>query len=146
MTDKYPKSLATYRVIYGDTDQMAVVYYVNYLRWFEIGRTELLRQIGLPYKSIESEGLHFPVTHVACRYFRPARYDDHLVIETTLTELGRASLIFQYKILRQGDSEPIASGSTKHACVDPQGHIARIPAELKAALQAAVPRSKERSP
>lgn len=133
------KTLATYRVIYGDTDQMGVAYYGNYLRWFEIGRTELLRQAGFPYKSIESRGIYFPVTEVACRYFTPARYDDVLWIETTLGDLGRASLTFHYKIYRQDHNQLIAQGSTKHACVDGKGRVARIPAELKSALALPVP-------
>jgi acyl-CoA thioester hydrolase len=136
------RTLASYRVIYGDTDQMGVAYYSNYLRWFEIGRTELLRQTGFPYKSIESQGLYFPVTEVSCRYFRPARYDDNIVIETTLAELGRATLTFRYKLHRNEDQELLASGSTKHACVDAQGRIARIPPELQAALDAKIPEAK----
>jgi acyl-CoA thioester hydrolase len=83
------KSLAPYRVIYGDTDQMGVVYYANYLRWFEMGRTELLRQIGATYSSVEEAGFFFPVTEVSCRYLKPARFDDEITVETTLTALGR---------------------------------------------------------
>ena len=138
VTEDSRKSLTSYRVIYGDTDQMGVAYYGNYLRWFEIGRTELLRQANFPYKSIEAQGLHFPVTEVSCRYFKPARYDDQLLIETTLSELGRASLIFHYKIYRQDGREPIAEGSTKHACVDEKGEVTRIPPDLEPVLKAAV--------
>jgi acyl-CoA thioester hydrolase len=86
------KNITRYRVIYGDTDQMGVVYYANYLRWFERGRSEFLRQIGLPYGLIEQQGFHFPVTEVSCRYAASARYDDVVQIETELAELGRASL------------------------------------------------------
>ncbi len=132
------KSLTPYRVIYGDTDQMGVAYYANYLRWFEMGRTELLRQIGLPYISIEEKGLRFPVIEVSCRYFRPARYDEAIIIETNLTSLGRASLSFHYKIYRKEDESRIASGWTKHACVDGEGHITRIPLDLEASLKAAL--------
>lgn len=88
------KNLTEYRVIYGDTDQMGVVYYANYLRWFEKGRTEFLRQLGVPYTSIEDSGLYFPVAEVSCRYHRPARFDDVIIIETTLNALNRASLSF----------------------------------------------------
>lgn len=137
-TQDNTKSRAHYRVIYGDTDQMGVAYYSNYLRWFEIGRTELLRQANFPYKSIEAQGLHFPVTEVSCRYFKPARYDDAIVIDTELSDLGRASLTFHYKIYLQDGNQLIAEGSTKHACVDSQGHIARIPPELTSALAARV--------
>ena len=91
------KNLAPYRVIYGDTDQMGVVYYANYLRWFEMGRTELLRQIGATYSSVEEAGFFFPVTEVSCRYLKPARFDDKITVETTLTALGRAVLDFSYE-------------------------------------------------
>lgn len=133
------KNLASYRVIYADTDQMGVVYYANYLEWFEIGRTELLRQIGIPYTSIEEMGLRFPVTEVSCRYFRPSRYDDVITIETTLTSLGRVTLTFSYRLLRQEDGALVASGWTKHACVDEKGEVVKIPSGLEATLKIAIP-------
>jgi acyl-CoA thioester hydrolase len=129
------KNITTYRVIYGDTDQMGVVYYANYLRWFEQGRSEFLRQIGLPYTGIEAQGLHFPVTEVSCHYSQSARYDDVVTIETSLTELGRASLLFRYRIARQRDDTLLAVGFTKHACIDQDGRVARIPSALNHALQ-----------
>ena len=137
-TKKMKKNLTSYRIIYGDTDQMGVVYYANYLKWFEIGRTELLRQIGVPYASIEEKGLRFPVTEVSCRYFRPSRYDDVITIETALTSLGRVTLTFSYRLLRKEDGALIASGWTKHACVDKKGEVTRIPVELEATLKSAV--------
>ena len=66
------KQITSYRVIYGDTDQMGIVYYANYLRWFEKGRSEFLREIGLPYSIIEQQGFHFPVVEVSCRYVESA--------------------------------------------------------------------------
>ncbi|MBM4263681.1 MAG: acyl-CoA thioesterase [Deltaproteobacteria bacterium] len=129
-----PKNTCTYRVIYGDTDQMGVVYYANYLRWFERGRSEFLREIGVSYSTIEAEGLHFPVTEVQCRYSQSARYDDVVAIETTLTEMGRASLVFNYRITREADRALLATGSTQHACIDNAGRIARIPKVLQEAL------------
>ena len=131
------KNLTSYRVIYGDTDQMGVVYYANYLKWFEMGRTELLRQIGISYTSVEDKGLHFPVTEVSCRYLRPARYDDRITIETGLSTLGRASLSFTYGIFRE-DRELIASGWTKHACVDGKGKIIKMPSPMENALKPAL--------
>jgi acyl-CoA thioester hydrolase len=124
------KNVTSYRVIYGDTDQMGVVYYANYLRWFERGRSELLRQLGMPYKSIEEQGFHFPVTEVSCRYLNSARYDDTILIQTQLTSIGRASLNFGYTILKEIDDSPVAVGSTKHACIGADGRIARIPSAL----------------
>ena len=138
MPVKERKTIVTYRIIYGDTDQMGVAYYANYLRWFEIGRTELLRQIGIPYASIEEKGLRFPVTEVSCRYFRPSRYDDVITIETALTSLGRVTLTFSYRLLRKEDGALIASGWTKHACVDEKGEVTKIPPDLEATLKASV--------
>jgi acyl-CoA thioester hydrolase len=127
-------NLTTYRVIYGDTDQMGVVYYANYLRWFEKGRSELLRQSGIPYVSIERLGMHFPVTEVSCRYFRSAHYDDLIKIETRLASLRRASLTFTYRVLREDQGTLLASGSSKHACVDDRGRIIRIRNDLMKTL------------
>ena len=121
------KNVTSYRVIYGDTDQMGVVYYANYLRWFERGRAEWLRQIGLPYGEIEQQGFHFPVAEVTCRYLHPSRYDEVVTIETELAELGRATLTFSYRITRETDDVLLATGFTKHACIDHAGRIARIP-------------------
>ena len=128
-------NVTTYRVIYGDTDQMGVVYYANYLRWFEKGRSELLRQIGQPYATIEQRGLHFPVIEVSCRYTSSARYDDDIRIETEIAELGRASLSFAYRISRESDNELLATGKTKHACIDSAGNVTRIPTWLLDALK-----------
>jgi acyl-CoA thioester hydrolase len=132
------KNVTFYRVIYGDTDQMGVVYYANYLRWFEIGRSEFLRQLGTPYGSIEMRGTHFPVAEVTCRYLKFARYDDLVTIETQLTSVARASLIFGYRILRSSEDVLLAVGSTKHACVDGQGRVIRIAQDLRKLLSAAV--------
>jgi acyl-CoA thioester hydrolase len=132
------KNTTSYRVIYGDTDQMGMVYYANYLRWFEQGRSEFLRQIGSPYQQIESRGYHFPVIELSCRYFKPVHYDDVIMIETQLTSVGGATLNFEYKIFRQGESTPVAMGSTTHACVAAGGRVARIPRELAELLISAV--------
>jgi len=126
----------SYRVIYGDTDQMGVVYYANYLRWFESGRSEFLREVGVPYTSIEQQGWHFPVVQVTCRYVQSARYDDVVEIETALAELGRATLKFAYRILRQSDGVLLARGETEHACIDGSGRITRIPKILVDVLAA----------
>ncbi|HET9917751.1 MAG TPA: thioesterase family protein [Candidatus Binatia bacterium] len=135
-------NITSYRVIYGDTDQMGVVYYANYLRWFERGRSEFLRQIGLPYANIEAAGYHFPVAEVACRYAQSARYDDVIEIATTLAELSRVYLLFEYKITRQADGVLLATGSTKHACIDHQGQVKRIPKMLIEAVELATQRSQ----
>ena len=130
-------SVTPYRVIYGDTDQMGVVYYANYLRWFERGRSEFLRDIGLPYAKIEAAGFHFPVVEVTCRYAQSARYDDVIEIATTLVDLSRASLVFDYKVSHQADHVVLATGSTKHACIDRDGRVKRIPKMLIEAVESA---------
>ena len=131
------KKTTSYRVIYGDTDQMGIVYYANYLRWFEKGRAEFLRQIGLPYSIIEQQGFHFPVIEVSCRYLESARYDDLVQIESEMSDCRRASLTFKYVIWRGSDRSTIATGMTKHACTDLSGRILRIPKILVDALDKA---------
>jgi len=123
------------RVIYGDTDQMGVVYYANYLRFFEAGRNEFLRAKGLTYREFEREArLMLPVVEVNVRYRAPARYDDLLTVETSLPEAGRASARFEYRIVRDGDL--IATGSTLHACTELGGGVRRFPPDLLERLRA----------
>jgi acyl-CoA thioester hydrolase len=132
------KNVCFYRVIYGDTDQMGVVYYANYLRWFEMGRTELLRQLGAPYSSIEERGLFFPVIEVSSRYVKSARFDDEIAVETYIQEIERATIVFGYRILRKNDGALLAEGTTRHACLDRQGKAVRIPREIDDLLRAAM--------
>jgi acyl-CoA thioester hydrolase len=132
------KNRTAYRVIYGDTDQMGVAYYANYLRWFEMGRTEFLRQQRMPYSSIEQMGYRFPVTELSCRYHRPAHYDETIIIETRLVSTGRVALRFNYKLSREEDDLVIAEGWTRHACVNPEGRVTKIPSDLRLKLQAAL--------
>lgn len=121
------KNVTTYRVIYGDTDQMGVAYYANYLRWFEIGRNELMREAGASYDHVEREGVFFPVTEVQCRYRKPAVYDNLLRIETTVETLSRVALRFNYRICLVGERAVLASGWTKHVCLDRDRKLVRLP-------------------
>ncbi len=128
----------TVRVIYGDTDQMGVVYYANYLRWFEAGRTEFLRAKGVSYGDFESqERLILPVVEAGVSYRSPARYDDLVAIETTLVEAKRASARFEYAVRRGEDL--LATGFTLHACVGTDGRIKRLPKEFLDRLTAGEP-------
>ena len=120
------------RVIYGDTDQMGVVYYANYLRYFEAARSTFLRQLGRSYRDVEAWGVALPVVEARCRYHRPARYEDLLDIDTRVTELGGASMRFEYEVRRDG--ELLASGHRLHACVGADGRPRRLPAELRALI------------
>jgi acyl-CoA thioester hydrolase len=106
------------RVIYADTDAMGVAYHGNYIKWFEIGRTEYLRQIGYPYARFEEAGIWLPVTEVACKYRRPALYDDLLDIASWADDLGGASIVMGYEITRRGSGELLASGKTWHGVTD----------------------------
>jgi acyl-CoA thioester hydrolase len=117
---------------------MGVVYYANYLRWFEMGRTELLRQLGAPYSSIEERGLFFPVTEVSSRYLKSARFDDEIAVETYIQEIERATIVFGYRILRKHDGAPLVEGWTRHACLDRLGKVVRIPGEIDDLLRAAM--------
>ncbi len=123
------------RVIYGDTDQMGVVYYANYLRFFEAARNEFIRAKGLRYRDFEERfGLLLPVIEAHAAYKVPAKYDDLLRIEISLGEVKRASARFDYRILR--DDTLLATGHTVHACMELSGRPRRFPAELLAALSA----------
>ncbi len=124
------------RVIYGDTDQMGVVYYANYLRFFEAGRNEFIRAKGLRYRDFEARHrLMLPVVEAGVRYQVPARYDDLVSVETSLSETRRASARFDYRLVRD-DGELLATGHTIHACVDLDGRIQRMPQELLDRLSA----------
>jgi acyl-CoA thioester hydrolase len=107
------------RVRYAETDQMGVVYYSNFLVWFEIGRVELLRQLGFDYKTMEiDDDCFIPVVEVNCRYKAPARYDDELIVETHVTGVRGAVLKFRYRITRISDQLLLAEGETTHVVTD----------------------------
>lgn len=136
MTENQISNKAEYRVIYGDTDQMGVIYYGNYLRLFERGRGELIRERGLTYKEIEDNGLALPVTEAYCHYFLSAYYDDLLIIETSVGEVKRASIRFDYCIKRDGEDDVLATGHTIHPCTNSDGKIVRLPEFVLKALKA----------
>ena len=118
----------TYRVIYGDTDNMGIAYHANYLRWFEMGRTEMLRALGLTYKKIEAKGVFLPVSEVHCKFKSPAQYDDMIIIETSLDPEVRGGMKFDYNILSDDDSRKLfANGYTIHACLNGNGRVIRPP-------------------
>jgi acyl-CoA thioester hydrolase len=108
---------ARVRVRYAETDQMGVVYHSNYLVWFEIGRVELIRSMGLDYKQMEAEGCGIAVVDVHVRYRASARYDDELVVQTTLLAARGAVVRFGYKVLRVEDGVLLCEGETMHVVV-----------------------------
>jgi acyl-CoA thioester hydrolase len=119
------KNETYYRVIYGDCDSMAIVYYANYLRFFEIGRTEFLRESGVTYREVEKREFFLPVTETQSNYIKSAKYDDLLKIETTVGFVKRASARFDYDIY--SGEELIVHGYTVHACLDRDNRIVRFP-------------------
>lgn len=121
---------AKVRVIYGDTDQMGVVYYANYFRYFELSRSEYLRARGGDYTQIEKSGYGLPVVSAHCDYKRPAKYDEVLVVDVHVAELRRASLRFEYQVLRELDGVVLATGHTVHACLGPSGKPTGLPESL----------------
>ena len=124
-------SISKIRVRYAETDQMGVVYYANYLVWFEVGRTDLLRDRGWSYREMEGEGFQLPVVEAACEYRRPARYDDELEVRTTGAMLSPVRLRFDYRVVRPVDAATIAEGYTVHASLDRNGRPARLPARAR---------------
>ena len=120
-----------YRVIYGDTDNMGQAYYGNYFRWFEIGRNEMFRSLGLSYKEVEENGIFLPVSEAHCKYAKPAKYDDILVIVTSLDTTVKAGLKFDYKIFQEDGKTILARGYTIHPCVNQEGKVVRPPAFIR---------------
>ncbi len=135
-------SETTIRVRYAETDQMGVVYHSNFLIWFEVGRVELLRQMGFSYKEMEQqEDCHIAVVDVRCRYKAPARYDEQIVVRTELRNLRDSLLHFGYKVERAADGELLAEGETTHIVVDRNFAKRPLPEKYRAAFQAAVSRN-----
>ncbi len=124
-----------YRIIYADTDNMGFVYYGNYLRLFEIGRTEIFRDWGLAYKSIEEKGIFLPVSEVFCKFKEPARYDDVVTIETSLDTRIKGGMKFDYRIWDEASQKIRAHGYTKHACLNRQGRVVRPPKFIHEIIQ-----------
>jgi acyl-CoA thioester hydrolase len=127
------------RVRYAETDQMGIVYYANYLIWFEIGRVELLRSLGHAYSQLETDGYILPVVEATCRYRAPARYDDEIQIETRPSMLRGSVLKFAYRILRKAvdGAQPqlLAEGETVHVVCDEKLNRKALPDHYAAALR-----------
>ena len=113
------------RVRYPETDPMGVLYHGNYLMYFEMGRTELLRASGGNYRQMEESGLFCVVVRAECRYHKPARYDDLLTLQTTVTKITQAKIEHEYRLLRENDL--LAVGQVTLAMVDREGNVCRVP-------------------
>jgi acyl-CoA thioester hydrolase len=119
------------RVRYADTDQMGVVYYANYLVWFEVGRTEWLRHTGWSYREMEEHGVALPVIEAHCEYRQPLRYDDEVEIATRAVLVTPVRIRFDYDVTRAADGTPSASGHTIHAAIDAGGRPCRLPPRVR---------------
>ena len=128
------QSRTSITVRYAETDMMGVVYHGSYLPWFEVGRTDLMKQYGLPYRQLEAEGYFLPVLEVGAKYLKPARYDDAITIVTTLREKPLLRIKLEYEV-RRGD-ELLATGFTLHAFIDRAGRPVRPPASFQEKMNA----------
>ncbi len=135
MEGRVIESRAQIVVRYAETDMMGIVYHGNYLPWFEVGRTTLLKEMGLPYRQLEADGFRLPVLEVTAKYLRPALYDDTITIVTFLREKPLLRIKLEYEV-RRGD-ELLATGTTMHAFVDRSGRPVRPPAAAVAIFGAA---------
>jgi acyl-CoA thioester hydrolase len=127
-------SLSRVRVRYAETDKMGVVYYANYFVWFEVGRTDLLRQSGWNYRDMEIEGFGLPVIEAHCTYKESAKYDDEIEVRTSAEMLSPVRVQFTYEIVRASDAAMLATGSTVHATLDRNGRPCRLPDRVRTVL------------
>jgi acyl-CoA thioester hydrolase len=121
----------SYRVIYGDTDRLGVVYNANYFRIFEIGRTEFFRNLGITYKEIEDKKIFMPVAEANCKYIKPIHYDDLIAIETSIDPEYKKGICFLYTILSEDEKRVCAKGFTKHAFINSEHKVIRPPEFIK---------------
>ena len=127
-------AISRVRVRYAETDKMGVVYYANYFVWFEVGRTDLLRESGWNYRDMEAEGFGLPVIEAHCVYRESARYDDEIEVRTTGEMLSPVRVRFSYEVVRAADAATLATGTTVHAALDRQGRPCRLPERVRTVL------------
>jgi acyl-CoA thioester hydrolase len=126
------------RVRYAETDQMGVVYHANYLIWFEVGRVELMRDLGVEYKKMEAEDdCHIVVADVQCRYCNSAQYDDVLRVRTRIVEARKRTVKFSYEVFRDSDGALLATGGTTHVVCGSNGRPKTLPEKYRELLTAA---------
>jgi acyl-CoA thioester hydrolase len=144
MTSPQPQAVneTRLRVRYAETDQMGVVYHSNHFIWFEVGRVELLRQLGFSYRDMESEDRRFiAVAEAKCRYRAPARYDEEVLVRTRLLNVRESVVQFGYELRRADDGTLLAEGETTHIVTDSDMKIAALPERHLKAFRAAVGRT-----
>ncbi|HYV19310.1 MAG TPA: thioesterase family protein [Verrucomicrobiae bacterium] len=135
MTESRPRAgVVTLRVRYPEVDRMGVAHHRNHFVWFEIGRTELMREAGIPYAEVEEGGLYLPVIEATCSYHAPARYDEELRVTTTIEATSPVRATFGYRLERIADGRLLATGTTTHAAIDASGRPRRLPPALRRLL------------
>jgi len=126
----------TLRVRYAETDQMGVVYHANFFIWFEVGRVELIRALGMEYKRMETEDdCHIVVADAHCRYHHPARYDEVLRVRTRIAESKNRVIRFSYEVFRDGDMQLLATGETVHVICGKNGKPKLLPAKYRTVFE-----------
>jgi len=131
-----PESTIEFRVRYAETDQMGVVYHANYLIWCEMGRTELMRQLGATYAELERQGVHLVVSRAQIRFRSSARYDDPVRVRTRLTRVRSRGVTFHYVVERPEDDSVLAQAETELVCVDPRGSPRKLPGSVEGLMGA----------
>ncbi len=123
------------RVRYAETDAMGIVHHASYIIWFEVGRSDWLRQQGMSYADVEASGYLLVVSEVQARFMRPARYDELIVIRTRVAELKSRRLRFEYEVVRQATDETLVAGATSHIVTDRTGRVTTFPTALRVLLE-----------
>jgi len=127
-------SVTTLRVRYAETDQMGVVYYANYLVWFEVARADLLRTQGWTYREMEQAGVALPVIEAHCEYLRPARYDEEIDVRTSGRLYSPVRMEFTYEVVLKTSDNLVAIGRTLHAALNQKGKPCRLPSRIREAF------------
>jgi acyl-CoA thioester hydrolase len=130
-----PTAETSFRVRYAETDQMGVVYYANYLVWMEVGRVEFCRAAGLNYADMErNDGILLAVAEASCRYIAPARYDEEIVVRTSISQAHSRMLSFTYEMVEKSTGRRLATGETKHVFCDRDNKPVKLPEKYRAAF------------
>lgn len=128
-------SVSNLRVRFAETDKFGFAYHGAYFAWFEVGRTNLLRQRGMTYVDMMAQGLHLPVVSTSAEFLRPVAYDDAIEIRTTLGRATGVRVRFDYELRLEGSAQIMTRGRTEHACVDATGRPRRFPKEIQRLLK-----------
>jgi acyl-CoA thioester hydrolase len=135
VTESRPRAgVVTLRVRYPEVDRMGVAHHRIHFVWFEIGRTELMREAGIPYAEVEAGGLYLPVIEASCAYHAPARYDEELRVTTRIAATSPVRATFAYRLERIADGRLLATGTTTHAAIDASGRPRRLPPAMRRLL------------